>query len=115
MAETEEPGRVDRRVTDKGLLAQGAQTARKATTTLWDWAEKRKIAAHAVMAVAITLTIRIVEWVMDFPYDNVSYTGMEVAAIQAAVLGPWGLMQGAMFKFYYDLVRSNGNGVVQRA
>jgi hypothetical protein len=111
----EETNSASRRVTDKGLLAQGAAGARRATSTLWDWAEKRKVAAHVVMAVAVTLTIRIVEWVLDFPYDAVgTYTGMEVAAIQAAVLGPWGLMQGAMFKFYYDLVKANGNGMVQR-
>lgn len=75
---------------------------------MWDWAEKRKIAAHTVMAVALTLTVRIVEWVMDFPYSasGGTYTGMEVAAIQAAILGPWGLMQGAMFKFYIDLVKN---------
>lgn len=94
-------------------MPQTAQVARRATSTLWDWCEKRKIAAHVVMAVAVTLTVRIVEWTMDFPsgnqFSSKPYSGMEVAAIQAAILGPWGLMQGAMFKFYLDLVK-NGHG-----
>jgi hypothetical protein len=104
----------NRRAKDRGVLPQAAQTAKIASNTLWDWVEKRKVAAHVVMAVAITLTVRIVEWVLDFPYDAAggTYTGQEVAMIQAAILGPWGLMQGAMFKFYIDLVKANGHGVV---
>lgn len=93
------------------LAAQTARVTRQGVTTIWDWAEKRKVAAHVVMAVTLGLTVRVTEWAMDFPYSAVgSYEGTHVAAIQAAVLTPWGLMQGAMMKFYLDLIRSNGNG-----
>lgn len=88
-------------------LVTAAKAARYAGTSVWDWAEKRKIAAHIVMAVAIGLTIRIAEWAIDFPYaaKAFGYGGQEVAYIQAAVLGPWGLMQGAMFKFYVEMIK----------
>lgn len=92
-----------------------AAACRSAGTTVFDWAEKRKMAAHVVMAVTMTLTVRIAEAMIDLPYDMANmypgkYTGVDVAAMQAAILGPWGLMQGAMLKFYLDLVKSNGNG-----
>ena len=105
----------NRRSTDGSLalVLKTAEHVKVGSRTFWDWAEKRKIAAHLVMIVALTMTIRVVEWMLDFPYDVLSaakpYTGIEVAAIQAAVIGPWGLMQGVMFKMYMDMIRSNGN------
>lgn len=97
-----------RRSGDKGLAPAAAEAAKATSRTFWDWAEKRKISAHAVMGVCLWLTIRVVEWAMDLPYDNKGYDGTHIAAMQAGVLGPWGLMQGAMFKFYIDLMKSNG-------
>lgn len=96
-------------------MEQLTKVCRGATVTIFDWAEKRKVAAHVVMAVTMWLTVRIAEAMIDLPYDMAAmypskYTGVDVAAMQAGVLGPWSLMQGAMLKFYLDLVRSNGNG-----
>jgi hypothetical protein len=46
---------------------------------------------------------------MDLPtWIDPRFSGTDTAAIIAAVLTPWGLMQGAMLKFYYDLIRANG-------
>jgi len=105
----------NRRVSDVSALTKTGQAAHSAVTTVWDWAEKRKIAAHAVMVVTIWLTIRIAEWAIDLPYDMANmypekYTGVDVAAMLAGVLTPWGLMQGAMFTFYLRLIGANGNG-----
>ena len=102
-----------RRATD-GNLAAAFGHVHRSTTGIWDWCERRKVAAHIVMAVTVALTLRIAEWAMDFPYENLiaakPYSGGEVAMIQAAILGPWGLMQGAMFTFYLKLIGANGNG-----
>ena len=105
----------NKRASDRGFLPMAGQTVRAGSTHVWDWAEKRKIAAHAAMAVTLWLTIRVAEWTMDLPYDMASmypekYTGVDVAAMQAGVLGPFALMQAALLKFYLDLVRNAGNG-----
>ena len=98
-----------RRLADQGGLLITARSAQLASKTIFDWAEKRKIAAHIVMAVTVWLTIRIAEWAMDLHgVADTRFTGSDIALIQAAVLGPWGLMQGAMFTFYVNLVKNGG-------
>lgn len=102
-----EPGRVDRRAADRGLVPQTAHAARRATTTLWDWAEKRKIAAHIVFGLTVYLTFAVLRWTLNFPYEVAGvYSGTDVAAIIAAVTGPWAILQGAMFKFYVEMVKN---------
>ena len=98
-----------RRVEDKGNLAIAGRTVKATGTGIWNWIEKRHIPAHAVIGVTIWLTVEVVQWAMDYPERaGVRYSGMEVAAIQAAVLGPWGFLQGAMFKFYSESIRNGG-------
>jgi hypothetical protein len=104
-------GVMNRRAADRGLRSLAVQTASETGRAVHDWLDKRKIAAHAVMSVTIWLTIRIAEWAIDLPaaMAEYKYSGTDIAAMQAAVLTPWGLMQGAMLKFYLDLIRKNGH------
>ena len=65
--------------------------------------------ALAVLSVSRWLTVRIVEWALEVPYDNHGrYTGAEVAMILGSVLTPLGAMQVFLFKFYVDLKGRNG-------
>lgn len=98
-----------RRTEDQGKLAIATRTARRSGSGFWNWIERRKIAAHACIALTLWLTLRIVEWAMDLPYElEGKYEGMHIAAMQAGLLTPWGLIQGAMFKFYMELIKANG-------
>lgn len=98
----------NRRASDAGLAGQ----VRAHSTTFWDWADKRKIAAHAVIGITLYLTVEVIKWAMWFADEHVARDSNSVALIIGAVLTPWGIMQGAMFKFYIDLMKSNGNGHV---
>ena len=73
----------------------------------WDWIDKRKIALHAVLFVTLWLTWDVIRWAINFGWYS-SRPGIEVAAIIGAVLTPWGGMQGAMFLFYANAIKSNG-------
>ena len=102
-----------RRAMDKNAVrvAAGvaAETAKQTSQTFWDWTEKRKVAAHAVIAVTLWLTITVIEWAMDFADTHATRDSNSVGIIIGAVLTPWGLMQAAMFSFYVNLMKSNGN------
>lgn len=101
-----------RRIQDKGMVAVAAQAARSTSRTFWSWTEQHHIDSLAVIVVTLWLTVRVVDWAMDFAEAHYSEQGMHIAAIIGAVLTPWGIMQAALFKFYADLKgRSNGNGV----
>jgi len=80
-----------RRETDKGWVAR-----------FWEWIDARRIDMHAVLVVSLWLTIRVVEWSMDFAGAHPDMDGVRMAAVIGAVLGPWALLQGAMFKFYSE-------------
>lgn len=97
-----------RRISDQGVGALAVKTAKATGTGLWDWIEKRHIPAHVVIAVTIWLTIRVVEWAMNFADSNVGRDSNAVGIILGAVLTPWGLMQAAMFKFYSESIKANG-------
>lgn len=85
-----------RRAVDKNAVVA-------ASRTLWDWVERHHIDALAVIAVTLWLTVRVIEWAMDFADIHYSEQGLHIAAIIGAVLTPWGIMQAALFKFYVDL------------
>lgn len=78
-----------RREVDHGWLAR-----------FWVWIDKRNIDLHAVLGFTLWLTWRIMHWAMDFADGHQDMDGTHMAAIIAAVVGPWSLMQGAMFAFY---------------
>lgn len=97
-----------RRAADKGAPRVALQVAAQASHSFWGWFEHHHIDALAVLVVSLWLTVRIVEWALEVPYHNRSYTGTEVALIIGAVLTPLGAMQVFLFKFYVDLKGKNG-------
>jgi hypothetical protein len=99
------------RAADQGLKAVATQAALAAGTGVWDWIDKRRIIARIVILLTIWLTFRVVDWAMNLPYDLDHRSGTDIALIQAAVLGPWGLLQAAMFRFYTQAIGGLENGV----
>ena len=103
-----------RRSADAGLLAGAAHTARLTSRTFWQWFSGHHIDSVLVLVLTLYLTHTVLQWSMTFPYDVMvhdvqRYTGTEVGVIVAAVLGPWGLAQAALVKWYMEM-RSKTNG-----
>lgn len=100
----------DRRIRERGPIAQAATAARVTSRTFWQWFSDNQIDSLSVLAVTLWLSIRVIDWALEFGYAEVPGTsGAERAGIIAAVLGPWGLSQAAMCKWYMELKAKNGN------
>lgn len=100
----------ERRAGERGVGAMTVTTIRITSRSFWHWFESHHIDSLGVIVITLWLTVRVVEWMLAFPYDiDSKLTGAEKAMILGAVLTPWGLTQGLMFKFYIDLKRG-GNG-----
>lgn len=69
---------------------------------LWDWIDKRDIDKHALSMGIFYGTIRITEWAMLYASANSTKSGLEVAAIIAAVTTPYMALQGAAIKYYFE-------------
>jgi ribose/xylose/arabinose/galactoside ABC-type transport system permease subunit len=67
----------------------------------WDWFDKRQIDAHILTGFIAWGTWRLTVWTVHFAQVS-DRPGMEVAAIIAAIMGPWSLLQGASLKFHFD-------------
>jgi glycine cleavage system protein P-like pyridoxal-binding family len=80
-----------RRSEDKGWI-----------TRAWDWIDDRDIDKHAVSLGIFYGTIRITSWAMAYAHDAIGRSGLEVAAVIAAVLAPYMALQGAALKFYFE-------------
>jgi len=96
------------RADDKTAMAKAGHAARLTSRTLWTWVEKHHIDALSVLIITLGISIKVMDWAMGYSYAQVPGTsGAERAGIIAAVLGPWGLAQSAMFKFYVELKSKN--------
>ena len=99
-----------RRAVDKGVVVATAQDAKRTSRTFWSWFESHHVDSLLVIVVTLWLTWRVVEWALWFPTETeTKLSGVDRAAILGAVLTPWGIMQGFMFKFYVDLKGRNGH------
>lgn len=93
-----------RRAADRGTLSTASIVAQKVSRSFWAWFDTHHIDSLAVIGVTLWLTVRVVEWSIDFPYDtDTKLSGVDKAAIIAAVMTPWGLMQAFLVKWYMDL------------
>ena len=101
-----------RRAEDHTAMAKAARAVQTTSRTFWNWVEWHHLDALSVLVITLGLSIKVMDWAMDYGYAVVvGISGMERAAIIAAVLGPWGLAQAAMVKWYMDLKgKRNGNG-----
>ena len=99
----------ERRGTERGVAATAATTARIASRSFWHWFESHHVDSLGILIITLWLTIRVVEFALEFPYDmETKLSGTEKAAIIAAVMTPWGIMQALLVKFYMDLKGKNG-------
>ena len=99
-----------RRESDAGLVFIAKSTSR----TFWQWFSGHHIDSVLVLMLTLYLTHTVLQWAMTFPYDVMvhptpRFSGTDVGLIVAAVLGPWGLAQAALVKWYMEM-RSKTNG-----
>lgn len=100
------------RSSERGVAGAAFTAARVTSRSFWSWFEHHHVDSLSVLAVTLWLTVRVVHWAMEFPYDvDTKLSGTDKAAIIAAVMAPWGLAQAALFKFYVDL-KSKKNGLI---
>jgi hypothetical protein len=97
MTDLEQELEQHRRATDKGLLCWVALRF----ADLWDWIDKRDIDKHLVTVFIMFGTWKLTEWAMGYAMSQHMKTGVEVAAIIAAVTAPYMALQAAAIAFYF--------------
>lgn len=86
-----------RRSEDRGPLCWIAARASQA----WDWIDKRNIDKHLVSLAILYGTVKITSWAMHFAETHDESSGIEAAAIIAAVGAPYMALQAAAIAFYF--------------
>lgn len=86
-----------RRADDRGWLCWLAARASQA----WDFIDKRDIDKHAVTMFIMAGTWKLTEWAMAYATMQHAKSGTEIAAIIAAVTGPYMALQAAAIGFYF--------------
>lgn len=97
MADDEAQNMPRNRRTDGGWLCWVALRAAQ----FWDFIDKRDIDKHTVSIIILIGTIKVTQWAMDFASAHTDKSGIEVAAIIAAVLVPYNALQAAAISFYF--------------
>lgn len=82
------------------------EIVKKSSNTFWTWVDTRYISRRVVLGITIWITIHSYMWAAHFASTCMDKSGMEIAAIIAAVLTPISTLQGFIFKSY---VGSKGN------
>jgi len=90
------------RVTDHGVLCWLALRF----SELWDFIDKRDIDKHTVSLAVMYGSYRITTWAFQFAEAHMDKSGVELAAVLAAVIAPWSLIQTTAIKWYFES-RSN--------
>jgi hypothetical protein len=67
----------------------------------WDWFDKRQIFERFVALAILFGTVKITAWAMNYAEMHTEKTGIEAAAIIAAVLAPYMALQGAAIAFMF--------------
>lgn len=104
-----------RRTLDQGVVGVAANAAKLTSRTFWQWFNKNHIDSILVLAIILLMSYQVLRWAFNFPYDvmvdeHAKYSGTDVAAILAALLGPWSLMQAGLVKWYMEMrAKANGN------
>lgn len=68
----------------------------------WDFIDQRDIDKHFVSLMVLWGTYKLTTWAMFYVTSCADKTGIEIAAIIAAVTGPYMALQAAAIKFYFD-------------
>ena len=69
---------------------------------IWDWVESRKIDKHVVTAFTLYYMVYLIMWAERFASANSGKSGLEVAAIIAAVHAPYMALQTFVLRFYFN-------------
>lgn len=83
---------------DGGFLCRIALRA----SQLWDFIDARDIDKHAVSITVLIGTVKVTQWAFTFAELHMDKSGVELAAVIAAVIGPYSLLQGAAIKWYFE-------------
>ena len=69
----------------------------------WDWVDKRDIDKHVVSIVVLYGTWYVTTWAMTFAAAalTANKSGVEAAALVAAVTAPYMALQAAVIAFYF--------------
>jgi hypothetical protein len=68
----------------------------------WQWVDDHDIDKHVLSMFVFYGTIKMTDWAMMYAALSSTKTGMEVAAIIAAVTAPYMALQAAAIKFYFQ-------------
>ncbi len=71
-------------------------------TRSWDWIDERDIDKHAVSLAILYGTVKVVAWAMEYAGAHADKSGVETAAVIAAVSAPYMALQAAAIKFYFE-------------
>lgn len=94
----------EQRASERGIAGAAITAARVTSKSFWEWFEDHHIDSLCVLVVTLWLTVRVVEWAFEFAYAlDTTLSGTDKAAIIAALMTPWGLMQAALVKWYMEL------------
>ena len=69
---------------------------------VWDWIESRNVDKHAVTMFTLYYMVYLIMWAERFAAANSSKSGLEVAAIIAAVHAPYMALQTFGLRFYFN-------------
>lgn len=72
---------------------------------LWDWVDARDIDKHAVSVAIMIGTYKLTDWAMSYAATHPDKSGIELAAVIAAVTGPYMALQAAAVAFYFNARR----------
>lgn len=70
-------------------------------TRWWDWIDERDIDKHALSLGIFYGTIKVTHWAMEYASAFTLKSGIEVAAVIAAVTAPYMALQAAAISFYF--------------
>ena len=94
---TDEPHAFTKRATDGGFLCQVALRAGQ----FWDFIDKRQIDKHIVSLAILYGTVLVTKWATGYADTHEGKTGIELAAVIAAIMGPYMALQAAAISFYF--------------
>ena len=70
-------------------------------TRTWDWIDSRQIDKHAVSLGVLYGTVLVTRWAMAYAERFSDKSGVEVAAVIAAIMAPYMALQAATLGFYF--------------
>jgi hypothetical protein len=68
----------------------------------WDWVDSRSVVRRLVLFITLWMTWLAFQWAADFALVVIDKSGIEAAAIIAAVTAPISVLQGYVFKVYAE-------------